>query len=201
MLLNSRSAASDCRVFMKQRLLEDQSSKPKIRLVDYVITPDFINIADASIPLIGHRAPCLYIVLFPAFEAKGVAKEYWQHTGAGISSRFAEYCLVILNIHFPTLQLTPPSSSSSTTTKSTPLSNEAENNENESFSKQQRRPSASAKKAQVHSAKRLEEKIRLDLDEDEANLFVEERFGRNMEEGAIEKAKMRLKERIAVRHF
>ena len=200
MLLNSRSAASDCRVFMKQRLLEDQSLKPKIRLVDYVITPDFINIADASIPLIGRRAPCLYIVLFPAFEAKGIAKEYWQHTGAGISSRFAEYCLVLLNIHFPTLQLTPPSSSSSsstTTTKSTPISSD----ENESFSKQQRRPSASAKKAQVHSAKRLEEKIRLDLDEDEANVFVEERFGRNMEEGAIEQAKMRLKERIAVRLF
>jgi cystathionine gamma-synthase len=37
----------------------------------------------------------LHIVLFPA-EAFPIAKQFWQHTGLGISSRMAERCLALL---------------------------------------------------------------------------------------------------------
>lgn len=37
----------------------------------------------------------LHIVLFPAEHAR-LAKSYWQHTGNGISSRLAEYCLSLV---------------------------------------------------------------------------------------------------------
>ena len=167
LLLNSRPAALDCRVFMKRRQMV------KIRLVDYIITPDYIKPADAF-SLIDSKAPVLYLILFP-LEKKSVAKEYWQHTGAGISSRFAEYCLILLNIHFPLLQLTSPSL------------------EEESSSRR-----CSAKKSLIEDAKKLGKRLEHALTLDEVDLFVEERFGRNLDQSLIGEAKSRLKERIAV---
>jgi cystathionine gamma-synthase len=47
------------------------------------------------------KPPILYMILFP-IEEFSLAKQFWQHTGTGISSRFAEYCLVKLHLLFPT---------------------------------------------------------------------------------------------------
>jgi cystathionine gamma-synthase len=43
----------------------------------------------------------LHIVLFPS-EASPLAKQFWQHTGLGISSRLADYCLSLLPADPPT---------------------------------------------------------------------------------------------------
>ena len=40
-------------------------------------------------------APGVFAVLFPA-DAYPTAKQFWQHTGLGISSRRAEHCLALL---------------------------------------------------------------------------------------------------------
>lgn len=53
-----------------------------------------------------------YVVFFPPDLAR-LAKSFWQHTGTGISSRMAEYCLAILSRQaevssgYPTPPLTP----------------------------------------------------------------------------------------------
>jgi cystathionine gamma-synthase len=54
----------------------------------------------------------LYVVFFPSDLAR-LAKSFWQHTGTGISSRMAEYCLSVLSHQtevssgYPTPPLTP----------------------------------------------------------------------------------------------
>ena len=50
------------------------------------------------------------MVFFPE-PAFGVAKQFWQHTGMGISSRFAEHCLALLS------QSEHPATANTTTTK------------------------------------------------------------------------------------
>ena len=40
-------------------------------------------------------AVVLYVVLYP-LDAEPLAKEFWMHTGLGISSRRADLCLILL---------------------------------------------------------------------------------------------------------
>jgi cystathionine gamma-synthase len=69
----------------------EQHTKSKIRLVEFMISSE---------DLTTEKPPILYLILFPT-EDFGLAKQFWQHTGTGISSRFAEYCLVKLHLLFP----------------------------------------------------------------------------------------------------
>jgi hypothetical protein len=56
----------------------------------------------------------------------------------------------------------------------------------------------SAKKSLIEDAKKLGKRLEHALTLDEVDLFVEERFGRNLDQSLIGEAKSRLKERIAV---
>jgi cystathionine gamma-synthase len=103
MLFPLESWAAACREFMLRR----DPSIESVRLVHYMISPES-NLSPTSnrpFMLNGTKAPekaleqesgDLHIVLFPP-NAFSIAKQFWQHTGLGISSRLAEHCLELLS--------------------------------------------------------------------------------------------------------
>ncbi|KAH6917798.1 cystathionine gamma-synthase [Coprinopsis sp. MPI-PUGE-AT-0042] len=93
MLFSNKRAAEHCRSFIQRR--SAILGKPATaRLVDLFMCPD--EEKDKPKPdTISASCAELHIVLFPA-DAFPIAKEFWQHTGQGISSRYAEKCLSLL---------------------------------------------------------------------------------------------------------
>ena len=85
MLFPTKRIAEQCREFMRDR------AGITARLVALLICPDETVDKES----IGGACADLHIVLFPA-DKFPVAKEFWQHTGLGISSRLAEKCLSLL---------------------------------------------------------------------------------------------------------
>ncbi|CAL1698816.1 unnamed protein product [Somion occarium] len=160
MLFPTRKIAEACRNFMVDR--SSQSGKPvPVRLVQYVICPE-----DSSS---GKSCAELHIVLFPG-DAFPLAKQFWQHTGLGVSSRLAERCLSML----PSEEPKP----SSPTSPRLPL--KASNRH------------YSAKPSWSSPAVNPVE----DLDKDHST-YLEERYGRNLPQGAAAGAKRAMRRRIA----
>ncbi|KAF8438197.1 pyridoxal phosphate-dependent transferase [Boletus edulis BED1] len=87
LLCASKKIADQCRTFIVSRAAL-AATPAHIRLVQYVICPEDHSSQTRQ------RAE-LHIVFFPA-NLSPIAKQFWQHTGLGISSRFAEYCLFLL---------------------------------------------------------------------------------------------------------
>ena len=120
-------------------------------------------------------------VLFPAHSSK-YAKAFWQHTGAGISSRQAEYChqafvgrrLSIkraVDFDLPSETVSPLKGPRRYTKESNTEGLE---------------PTVPAPVAEVHETTR-----------NGLHLFVEERFGRNLDIRLAESAKLAIRRRIA----
>ncbi|KAK7207463.1 cystathionine gamma-synthase-like protein [Myxozyma melibiosi] len=163
LIFPSYTVACKCRNFIRQYTpLKDAS----IHVVEVTVPPPskgvFANIS---------------CVIFPADDAK-LAKAFWQHSGDGISSRLAEYCLDSLK-H---LEAQSKADASST--------------------------AADAFKHAPHTFKRYAKKSTLapsstpspDDDSDESREFttyLEERFGRNLDISFVTQVKTALRRRIA----
>lgn len=90
MLFPKQRIAEQCRSFIERR----SSSKGvpvNARLLHLFICPEN-KPNDGSNNVTANDSIDLHIVLFPA-DSYPIAKEFWQHTGQGISSRLAEKCL------------------------------------------------------------------------------------------------------------
>ncbi|KAG1729260.1 pyridoxal phosphate-dependent transferase [Suillus lakei] len=93
LLCPSKKIADRCRSFMLDRA-SLAGTPTHVRLVQYHICPE-------DTPLLSLQPTVeLHIVLFPA-DAWPFAKQFWQHTGLGISSRLADYCLSLLSAESP----------------------------------------------------------------------------------------------------
>ncbi|PWN42585.1 PLP-dependent transferase [Ceraceosorus guamensis] len=107
LLVPSARVAERCRQFMLSQwalTASSASATPSIRVVEYRIQPSAApptpTSSAASINPCGaapHDYMLLYIVLFPS-SVWSLAKSYWQHTGDGISSRFAQDVLARLDV-------------------------------------------------------------------------------------------------------
>lgn len=92
--------ADQCRSFLVERLSQVESPFP-VRLTQYLICREDNkrNEADTSASCNNDPAPSpspeLHVVFFPE-DAMSLARQFWQHTGMGISSRLAEHFLSIL---------------------------------------------------------------------------------------------------------
>ena len=84
MLVPTRACAKRCRDFL---LLKNLEADPEsVRILDYVSHPERTPPAPQKRVL-----PHLNAVIYPK-ELWPTAKVFWQHTGEGISSRHAEFC-------------------------------------------------------------------------------------------------------------
>lgn len=109
----------------------------------------------------------LCAVVYPASEAR-VAKQFWQHTGDGVSSRRAEFC----QREFDEGLLVEKST---ITTESPPRMGKGPKR----YSRGDMRLKPSAQ------------------EEEELDTFVEERFGRNLDLAFVDSAKLAIRRRIA----
>ncbi|GAA5824197.1 hypothetical protein JCM11251_001563 [Rhodosporidiobolus azoricus] len=95
-LLPTATTASGCSSFLASR-----SPSVPSRVVPWSISstnPPSPSLASSSVDLEAqarNRTITVYACFFPAADF-GAAKQYWQHTGEGISSRVAERCLILL---------------------------------------------------------------------------------------------------------
>lgn len=125
-------------------------------------------------------SPAVSAVLFP-HDCFGVAKSFWQHSGEGVSSRRAEYCHKALD--------------------SGMLVEKSRINGSQLFCKgpkrYQRHPSADITGTPASNEVRNINNTHETAEIQDPNLFVEERFGRNLNVAYANSAKIATRRRIA----
>lgn len=121
----------------------------------------------------------VHIVLFPS-DAFPIAKQFWQHTGMGMSSRLAEHCLAMLPDEVT--QAKTPSSP-----PMTPRYNGKAFNKHYSV-KPQSKPTSSPLSQQHFTEDTLEA---------DHSIYLEERYGRNLPLAFAASAKRALRRRVA----
>ncbi|KZT60863.1 PLP-dependent transferase [Calocera cornea HHB12733] len=193
MLFPSAKIASECARFMAS-----QSAAPEalaVRTTHFVLYPSEQDASSAAEPTE------LHIVLFPS-AAWPLAKQFWQHTGLGVSSRMAERCVQLWS---------EGAGGSSPTTDAPHDSNAANGNagligkRRSARSRYGRKPSigtplspvspiesVSPPRAPAFPPPTQEE----DLSTDHA-AYIEERYGRNLPLSQAVLAKQALRRRIA----
>lgn len=165
MLFPLNTYATACRDFIARM---DPASSP--RIVQFFICPDEApakGMNDAGIAITS-RCGDLHIVLFgPSYWKHG--KAFWQHTGTGISSRFADHCLRLLASQKAKAPEEPPKS---------PV-------------RGRNRHYFSRSKGQDQAA------IYIEAEDEITDDYLEERYARNLPSNAAVEAKKSLKARIA----
>lgn len=175
LLCPSKRIADQCRMFILNRAAL-AGTPTQVRLVQYSICPE-----DSSAQT--RQSAELHIVLFPA-NIFPIAKQFWQHTGLGISSRFAEHCLSC----FPSQdQQNPQSSASPTLPRSPPRTS------NKYYSVKQ--PTTWVPSGGVSQASSTV--LPSDVLSKDQSTYLEERYGRNLPLYASAFAKRALRRRIA----
>ncbi|KAG1851949.1 pyridoxal phosphate-dependent transferase [Suillus subluteus] len=172
LLCPSKKIADRCRSFMLDRA-SLAGTPTHARLVQYHIYPE-----DTPLPS-AQPAVELHIVLFPA-DAWPFAKQFWQHTGLGISSRLAVYCISLLSAESPN---SPAPSPMSTRAPFKAL------NRHYSVKRPQQLPS-------FGSTPPLSPNPQDVLSKDQST-YLEERYGRNLPLSAGSYAKRAMRRRIA----
>lgn len=172
LLFPSKKIADRCRSFMIDRA-SLAGTPTHARLVQYHIDPE-----DTPLPSPQPTVE-LHIVLFPT-EAWPFAKQFWQHTGLGISSRLAVYCLSLLSAESPHSPVLSPKSAR------TPFKAL-----NKHYSVKCAPQSSSMGLASPLSSNSQDE-----LSKDQST-YLEERYGRNLPVSAGSYAKRAMRRRIA----
>ncbi|KAF8155576.1 pyridoxal phosphate-dependent transferase [Crassisporium funariophilum] len=184
MLFPTQRIAEQCRSFIERRSSLNGSPSVNARLVHLLICPeDKQTDGNSKIDRRSIAGSCadLHIVLFPR-DATPIAKEFWQHTGQGISSRLAEKCLSLLSEDTPSV-LMPTSPVASR------FPSKGQNRHYSAVKSPSKSPPA--EKTQFPPSVNPES-----LDSDHS-VYLEERYGRNLPLAAASFAKHALRSRVA----
>ncbi|PPQ72984.1 hypothetical protein CVT24_000297 [Panaeolus cyanescens] len=177
MLFSTHKIAEQCRTFIQQRSTV-LGSPVNARLVDLLLSQEDKVGNQVNSENVARPAIQLHIVLFPG-DAFSVAKEFWQHTGMGISSRLAERCLSLLPVEAPVSAPRPTS----------PVSSRyPAKGHNRHYSAVKSSCKLPAPQVPAISAE--------DLSKDHST-YLEERYGRNLPISSAAFAKKALKSRVA----
>ncbi|KAF7291592.1 hypothetical protein HMN09_01250300 [Mycena chlorophos] len=163
MLFPTHKVADQCRSFIQSRT----EASVSLRLIHFSICPEDRHPCDDTNASISSAPANLHIVLFPE-DIFPIAKQFWQHTGMGISSRLAEHCLALL----PASPTSPTFASNFSVRKGY----------HKHYSSASRKPSPPATPDS------------LELDH---SVYVEERYGRNLPLSLAASAKRALRRRIS----
>jgi cystathionine gamma-synthase len=179
LLCPSKKIADHCRTFILNRAALS-GTLAHVRLAQYFICPE-----DSSAQT--RQCAELHIALFPA-DLSPISKQFWQHTGLGISSRFAEHCLSLLpGQDEQNLQSSASPPGSPTLTRSPFRAS------NKHYSVKQ--PTAWIPSTGVSQPSSTV--MPSDMLSKDQSTYLEERYGRNLPLGAAAFAKRALRRRIA----
>ena len=184
LLCPSKRVADHCREFILSRTTLAGIST-HVRLVQYRICREDSSQSTQK-PDSADRVG-LHIVLFPE-NIFPFARQFWQHTGMGISSRLADYCLTLLDSQQPQSPVSPPQSPITSRSPFMAL------NRHYSIKHVAKSPSLGNGECQssiTFSASRPEA-----LSQDQTT-YIEERYGRNLPLNAGAYSKRALRRRIA----
>ncbi|KAH8169053.1 cys/Met metabolism PLP-dependent enzyme domain-containing protein [Sarocladium implicatum] len=176
MLFPIPAAARRCVAFIKERTTPEVAAQ--------ITTLDLsLDTSKDGASALAHLKPTISAVLYPE-EAQPLAKQYWQHTGDGTSSRRAEFCHGL----FKSGLLAP-------TQGSPKAANGFEPGSGRPFrgpKRYQRTGSIDGITAPPNKAPA----VQAPEESQESSRFLEERFGRNLDLGLVDKAASAIRRRI-----
>ncbi|KAJ8502034.1 hypothetical protein ONZ45_g11910 [Pleurotus djamor] len=177
LLFPSHKIASKCQEFIERR----SSAQFTARLTHLPVFEPKSPKEESSTP----PPVDIHVVLFPS-PAFGIAKQFWQHAGFGISSRVAEYCLSLLEDQASTSKPQSPTQSPTISPVRFPLK------------PSNRHYSVKTPVPQNNSSTSFQttETASDQIDSDH-NTYLEERYGRNLPREQATRAKRALRRRIA----
>ncbi|RKF61976.1 Cystathionine gamma-synthase [Erysiphe neolycopersici] len=179
MLFPSSEAAQRCIEFIISR--DNSIPRGDLHLIDLVLNPNKINqvkLRDFS--------PSISAVLFP-ISVFSIAKEFWQHTGEGISSRRAEFCHYLFQEDILTNKLTLKTYSDGDQKACI----DPKRYQKEQTTIQTDNPNPNLLAYQFEVARDSNPDVH------ESSRFIEERFGRNLDVSLSGFAKLAIRRRIA----
>ena len=178
MLFPTPRVARRCLDFVLERADPDTISNTSV--LDFALDTS----KDVS-PLLRKLQPTISAVVLPP-EAYSIAKQYWQHTGDGVSSRRAEFCHGLFND-----QLLVPVASSRSSAPVDPVGSPRP------FKgpKRYHRPGSVDEPSTVTQRKLSNSDDQ--IESSETSRFLEERFGRNLDLSLLERARSAIRRRIA----
>lgn len=181
MLFPSIKAARRCLEFMLSR---DASIPPdRVHVVDLVL-----DVRQGTSETLTKISPCISAVVFPK-EYFPVAKQYWQHSGDGVSSRRAEFCHTLfqegLLVDREGLRDTPDGYQK--------LCKGPRRYQKGSIDKTSPK---SRSNGPVTSENNLDSAANGTSETRESSQFVEERFGRNLDVSFVDSANSAIRRRI-----
>lgn len=179
MVFPSAKAAGSCVAFMLSR--EESIPPNQLNVVDLAFEYD-----QASSEILTKISPSISAVLFPK-ELFPVAKQYWQHSGDGVSSRRAEFCHTLFQEGLLVRKSSPPSSQNGDKFCKGPR-----RYQKGSIDKTSRNLNSSGAGDGHHSFI-----APINSEARESSQFLEERFGRNLDVSLVENARSAIRRRIA----
>ena len=186
MLFPSRRIAENARTFILENTPDSSKPTPQPHIVQLSFPPVAPSKSGVLTP---SSAVNLFVLLYP-LEQKDLAKAFWQHTGYGISSRMAEYCLLELeSISRLDDSLDPTASNGNGWSR--PLRRSPYKNrhyaKDVTFGKVSTPPPNAARDLIPDNEDLTDEQLS----------YLEERYGRNLDISFAGKAKIALRRRIA----
>ncbi|KAJ3103487.1 hypothetical protein HDU97_010070 [Phlyctochytrium planicorne] len=173
----SRRCAVECRDF-KRRHSPDPTYSSTIRIAEYTLALQHTATSpDASDPITCLLAgpAILYIVIFQK-ELAAIGKRFWQHSGEGVSARFASFCLRVIEKNRRAID----------------FSGDEKDGKKLGSSQRYLQYPNNADDQHAMTDLALQESSKSEMD-----VFVEERYGRNLDLRTVQHAKTVLKKRIA----
>ncbi|OJD28170.1 hypothetical protein ACJ73_00431 [Blastomyces percursus] len=184
-LFPSGKTADRCYQFMVSRLPAEEAQKVHIISLQppQQKEPRADESGDAKVD--PNIASPLFCVLYPAAH-RSVAKEVWQHTGDGISSRRSEFCLKALEDGYLIEENLQPQRDEPTIQRPHKGPKRYQRNGSLGNLSKDSTPSQpqTKQKSEIPSSK-------------EFDMFIEERFGRNLSTAHANNAKLAVRRRIA----
>lgn len=185
MLLPTRRTAQRCLEFVRDRA--EPSKLPDLSILSFVLDP-----AKEFAEPLRSIAPTISAVLFPE-DIFPVAKQYWQHSGDGVSSRRAEFChglfrdgLLVLDNRSPS----PRSPQQQKMRRGPRRYQRAASTDETEGTNGHGHGIANGNGKHSPPAEELADSI-------ESSRFLEERYGRNLDVSLVENAKSAIRRRIA----
>ncbi|KAI1117813.1 pyridoxal phosphate-dependent transferase [Nemania sp. NC0429] len=196
MLMPTRRTAQRCVAFIRDRAEQSAALVPDLSILNFVLDP-----AKEFAEPLRFIAPSISAVLFPE-DLFPVAKQYWQHSGDGVSSRRAEFChglfrdgLLVLDSRSPSprspqqqqkMRRGPKRYQRAASTDETDGTNGHSNGNGNGNG----HGHGVADGKHSPPAEELADSI-------ESSRFLEERYGRNLDVSLVENAKSAIRRRIA----
>ncbi|KAF4947317.1 hypothetical protein FGADI_10498 [Fusarium gaditjirri] len=177
MLFPTPRVANRCQDFILQRVSPELASQ--VRIIDFTL-----NKSKELSPVLKKLTSTISAVVYPS-EVFPIAKQYWQHTGEGTSSRRAEFCHGLFkdDLLIPAARSrTPPEASQGRPFRGP---------------RRYTRPGSIDGISSPAPSTPKQPSPETPVESLESSRFLEERFGRNLDLSMVERAKSAIRRRIA----